>query len=70
MAGRADAAARAADGALLAVIDWKSDIAPGPRQIEDHVDQLRLYLAATDAPRGALVYMSLGQVRWVESVSA
>jgi ATP-dependent exoDNAse (exonuclease V) beta subunit len=66
MAGRADAAARRPDGALEVVIDWKSDIAPGPREMADHLDQLRLYLAATGAPRGALVYMSLGRIRWVE----
>ncbi|RWH52858.1 MAG: DNA helicase UvrD [Mesorhizobium sp.] len=66
MAGRADAVAYGEDGAFEVVVDWKSDIAPGPRQLADHVDQLRLYLAATGAPRGALVYMSLGRVRWVE----
>jgi CRISPR-associated exonuclease Cas4 len=66
MAGRVDAVALASDGALDAVIDWKSDIAPGSQQMADHVDQVRLYLAATGAPRGALVYMSLGRVRWVE----
>lgn len=69
MAGRADAAARAEDGRFEAVVDWKSDIAPGPQQLADHVDQLRLYLEATGAPRGALVYMSLGRVRWVEPAS-
>lgn len=66
MAGRADAVTRGEDGAFEVVVDWKSDIAPGPQQLADHVDQLRLYLEATGAPRGALVYMSLGRVRWVE----
>ncbi len=66
MAGRADAVAWNEAGAIEAVIDWKSDIAPGPTQMADHVDQVRLYLAATGAPRAALVYMSLGLVRWVE----
>lgn len=69
MAGRVDAAVRAEDGGFEAVVDWKSDIAPGPQQLADHVDQLRLYLEATGAPRGALVYMSLGRVRWVEPES-
>jgi ATP-dependent exoDNAse (exonuclease V) beta subunit len=69
MAGRADAVVRAEDGAFEAVVDWKSDIAPGPQQLTDHVGQLRLYLEATGAPRGALVYMSLGRVRWVEPAS-
>jgi CRISPR-associated exonuclease Cas4 len=65
LAGRADALA-VEDGAVTAVIDWKSDIAPGERQRQEHVEQLRLYLAATGAPRGALVYASLGCVRWVD----
>lgn len=69
MAGRADAAVRAEDGAFEVVVDWKSDIAPGPQQLVEHVDQLRLYLEATGAPRGALVYMSLRRVRWVEPAS-
>lgn len=66
LAGRADALA-VHDGRITAVIDWKSDIAPGDQQRRAHVEQLRLYLAATVAPRGALVYATLGQVRWVEA---
>lgn len=66
MAGRADAVACAEDGAVEVVVDWKSDVVLGPQQLADHVDQLRLYLEATGAPRGALIYMSLARVRWVE----
>jgi CRISPR-associated exonuclease Cas4 len=66
LAGRADALA-VDRGSITAVIDWKSDVAPGDRQRQEHVEQLRLYLAATGAPRGALVYASLGHVRWVEA---
>jgi ATP-dependent exoDNAse (exonuclease V) beta subunit len=66
MAGRVDAAAFTAAGEMEVVIDWKSDIAPGAQQFADHAEQLRLYLEATGAPRGALVYMSLARVRWVE----
>ena len=65
LAGRADALA-IEDGTISVVLDWKSDVAPGERQRQDHVDQLRLYMAATGAPRGALVYSSLGWVRWVD----
>ena len=65
LAGRADALV-VEDGLVTGVIDWKSDVAPGERERLDHVEQLRLYLAATGAPRGALVYASLGWVRWVE----
>ena len=66
LAGRADALA-VDDGRITVVIDWKSDVAPGDQQRRAHVEQLRLYLAATGAPRGALVYASLGHVRWVEA---
>ena len=66
LAGRADALA-VVDGAVTAVVDWKSDVAPGARERREHVDQLRLYLAATGTPRGALVYASLGAVRWVDA---
>ena len=65
MAGRVDALV-VEDGIVTAVIDWKSDVAPGDQQRREHVEQLRLYMMATGAPRGALVYMSLGWIRWVE----
>lgn len=65
LAGRADALA-IENGTISVVLDWKSDVAPGERQRQDHVDQIRLYMAATGAPRGALVYSSLGWVRWVD----
>ncbi len=63
--GRADAVA-VEDGRVTTVLDWKSDQAPTAAQRQGHVDQLQIYLAATGAPRGALVYMSLGFVRWIE----
>lgn len=65
LGGRADAIA-VEEGRVTAVLDWKSDVDPTETQRQDHADQLRLYLAATGAPRGALVYASLGWVRWVE----
>ena len=67
LAGRADALV-VEDGVITAVIDWKSDVAPADRERQAHVEQLRLYLAATGAPRGALVYATLGVVRWVENL--
>lgn len=69
MAGRADAVAVGPDGAVEAVIDWKSDVAPTPGAMAGHADQLRLYLEATGAQRGAIVYMSLGRVRWIDAAS-
>ena len=62
--GRADAIAFSGRQADV-VVDWKSDLAPSDAQTEAHVDQLRLYLAATGAQLGLVVYMSLGWVRTV-----
>lgn len=62
--GRADAIAFSGQQADV-VVDWKSDLAPSDAQTEAHVDQLRLYLAATGAQLGLVVYMSLGWVRTV-----
>ena len=66
LAGRADALA-VDDGNVCAVLDWKSDIAPSLDERSGHIGQLSEYLAATGAPRGALVYMSLGEIVWVDA---
>ena len=64
IAGRADAAAY--DGeAPDVVLDWKSDIAPSAQDRTQYRGQLQDYMAAVGAPRGAVVYMSLGEVAWV-----
>jgi PD-(D/E)XK nuclease superfamily protein len=65
-AGRADAVA-IKDDALLAVLDWKSDIAPSEDDRSGHIGQLTDYLASIGASRGAIVYMSVGEVVWIES---
>jgi len=64
LAGRADAIAIEAGGARI-VFDWKSDVAPTEADVALHAGQLRAYLAAAGARRGALVYMSTGAVRWL-----
>jgi ATP-dependent exoDNAse (exonuclease V) beta subunit len=64
LAGRADALA-VVDGEVTAVLDWKSDIAPSSEDRAWHAGQLRDYLAATRIRRGALVYMSLGEIVWL-----
>jgi ATP-dependent exoDNAse (exonuclease V) beta subunit len=64
LAARADAL-YVEDGQPKVVIDWKSDVQPSERDIAFHAAQLRTYMRATDAPRGALVYMSSGQVHWL-----
>jgi hypothetical protein len=69
LAGRADALA-VANGNVIAAFDWKSDIAPSLEERLGYIGQLRNYLHATGAPRGAVVYMSLGEVVWVEHSSS
>jgi CRISPR-associated exonuclease Cas4 len=64
LAGRIDAIAYAGDRAEV-VVDWKSDVDPSDADIRWHAGQLEDYLRATGAPRGALVYMTPGLVRWV-----
>ena len=64
LAGRIDAIAFEGEQPSV-VLDWKSDVAPTEEDICDHTRQISDYLAATGAPRGALVYMTLGAVRWV-----
>jgi hypothetical protein len=64
LAGRADALV-VQEGRVSAVIDWKSDINPGAGRHGAYVEQLRDYLAATGSPRGAIVYMTTGQVLWI-----
>ncbi len=64
LAGRADAFAFDGDRPDI-VIDWKSDINPSEAEMRGYASQLGDYLRATGASRGALVYMTIGAVRWV-----
>jgi hypothetical protein len=64
-AGRADAVAVQGD-VVLAVLDWKSDVSPTWEDRSGHIGQLSDYLASIGAPKGAIVYMSLGEVVWIE----
>ena len=66
IAGRADALA-VRDGSIEVALDWKSDVDPSPSVRAGYVRQLRSYLAATGALRGAVVFMSLGEVVWVNA---
>ena len=50
VAGRADALA-VEDGNVIAVLDWKSDIAPSQDERSGYVGQLSEYLAVTGSPR-------------------
>ncbi len=66
VAGRADAIAYE-NGVPEAVFDWKSDVAPSDANRLSYKSQVWTYAKAVGAPRGAIVYMSLGQVHWVET---
>ena len=65
MAGRADAVAMRGKE-CLAVLDWKSDISPSRDDRSSHIAQLKDYIKTIGAPKGAIVYMSLGEVVWVQ----
>jgi len=69
VAGRADALAingRRVDAA----IDWKSDVNPTLAVRKAHAQQLHDYLSATYASRGAVVYLSSGEIVWVRNETA
>jgi CRISPR-associated exonuclease Cas4 len=66
LSGRADAIAVDA-GVPESVFDWKSDVAPTERDRAVYRAQLLDYAKAIGARRGAVVYMSLGQVHWIEA---
>jgi hypothetical protein len=65
MAGRADAVAVRGDE-RLAVLDWKSDVSPSRDDRSGHIAQLRDYVETIGVPKAAIVYMSLGEVVWVQ----
>jgi CRISPR-associated exonuclease Cas4 len=65
VAGRADALA-IRENKIDVAIDWKSDVIPTTSIRAAYAGQLRDYLEATGAARGALVFMSLGEVVWIE----
>ena len=64
LAGRADATAYES-AAPAVVLDWKSDIAPTPHDRAQYRVQLQEYMTAIGAGRGAVVYMSRGEIAWV-----
>lgn len=64
VSGRADAVALR-EGHIEVVLDWKSDLAPTAAERAAYSAQVAAYLRTTGASRGALVYLSLGEVSWV-----
>lgn len=69
VAGRIDALS-VVDARPEVVLDWKSDVNPGVAERAAYAEQIRSYLRVTGAPRGALVYLSRGEVDWISSTSA
>lgn len=59
--GVADAVALAAGGGSAAVIDWKSDIAPGRAELDRYRAQLHEYRAVTGAAEAMLVLATPGK---------
>jgi ATP-dependent exoDNAse (exonuclease V) beta subunit len=64
LSGRSDAVL-IEDGRVTAVLDWKSDVAPSAQTRTSYLGQLSDYLASTGAERGAIVYMTFGEVVWL-----
>ncbi|AZO34826.1 MAG: DNA helicase UvrD [Mesorhizobium sp.] len=64
VSGRADALALR-DGRIEVILDWKSDLAPTAAERAAYSAQVAAYLRTTGASRGALVYLSRGEVSWV-----
>jgi CRISPR-associated exonuclease Cas4 len=63
--GRADAVA-VTDGRPAVVFDWKSDVAPTAADRQTYAGQLLEYMEAVGAPRGAVVYLTLRELEWIE----
>ncbi|URK86334.1 PD-(D/E)XK nuclease family protein (plasmid) [Rhizobium sp. RCAM05350] len=68
LAGRADALA-ISDQGIDTAIDWKSDVNPTSAVRKAHAQQLRDYITATQANGGAVVYLTSGEIIWVENKS-
>jgi CRISPR-associated exonuclease Cas4 len=64
IAGRADALANSGDEGVVA-FDWKSDVAPKDADRSAYRQQLGQYLHVIGARRGAVVYMTSGEVDWI-----
>jgi hypothetical protein len=47
------------------VFDWKSDVTPEFGARSAYAGQIAQYMKVLGAERGAIVYMSLGQIQWV-----
>ena len=55
------------NGRPAIVFDWKSDVLPQPATRATYAHQLGKYVKVLGAERGAIVYMSTGQIQWLEA---
>jgi CRISPR-associated exonuclease Cas4 len=65
IAGRADAA-RFRNEKPDIVFDWKSDVSPRPEDRTVYAAQVAQYVRVLGARRGAVVYMTPGEIQWVD----
>ncbi len=63
--GVADALVQEADGTLGLVVDWKSDVDPTPGTVLGYRAQVKAYMAATNSPKGLIVFLTSGHVEYV-----
>src|SRR5262249_22213923 len=68
LSGRADAVRYRKSRALF-VYDWKSDVNPEPATRLGYRQQLAQYVYALGAERGAIVYMTSGQIDWIDATA-
>jgi exodeoxyribonuclease-5 len=68
-AGIVDAAHVDNDGMIDVVVDWKSDVNPTPKAIDEYRDQMAQYLAKTGAERGLIVFATSGMIVEVNNYS-
>jgi CRISPR-associated exonuclease Cas4 len=66
VSGRADAV-RYQQGRASIVFDWKSEVAPSDSERVAYRSQVLHYARALGARQAAVVYMSLGQIDWIEA---
>ena len=64
-AGIADAVAIDETGRIDEVVDWKSDVNPGAKQIAMYRSQVLDYLESTGAKTGLLVFLGSGRIERV-----
>jgi CRISPR-associated exonuclease Cas4 len=53
------------DGRAGIVFDWKSDPNPEPAARSAYAQQLAIYVDVLGAERGAVVYITSGEIEWI-----